>query len=58
MYIGFYLAGQYVDKYKNAAGGHDWQQIWVFPALFAAGVALLFIVLFRNDQKKALAEQP
>lgn len=51
MYIGFYLAGQYVNKYKMAAGGHDWAKIWIFPALFAAGVALLFIVFFRNDKK-------
>lgn len=55
MYIGFYLAGQYVDKYKLAAGGHDWAKIWIFPALFAAGVALLFLVFFRND-KKAVAK--
>lgn len=53
MYIGFYLAGQYVDKYKLTAGGHDWQKIWIFPALFAAGVSLLFLAFFRNDKKTA-----
>lgn len=55
MYIGFYLAGLYVDKYKNASGGHDWQSVWIFPCLFAAGVALLFLVSFRNSQKKTIA---
>jgi nucleoside transporter len=54
MYIGFYLAGLYVDKYKTATG-HNWQTIWIFPALFAAGVALLFFVIFRNDKKAKLA---
>jgi nucleoside transporter len=52
MYIGFYTAGQYVNKYKISATAHDWHQIWIFPSLFAAGVALLFIVLFK--EKKAL----
>lgn len=56
MYIGFYLAGQYVDKYKTADGLHDWRSIWLFPCLFAAGVALLFIAFFRNDRNKKLVE--
>ena len=56
MYIGFYLAGQYVDKYKTPEGLHDWKNIWLFPCLFAAGVALLFLAFFRNDRNKTLAE--
>lgn len=55
MYIGFYLAGLYVDKYKIGDANHDWATIWLFPCLFAAGVALLFLVAFRNGQKKTLA---
>jgi nucleoside transporter len=61
MYIGFYLAGQYVDKHAivDATGkvvNHHWQRIWIFPCLFALGVALLFMVLFKNDKnKKAVA---
>jgi nucleoside transporter len=54
MYIGFYLAGQYVDKFKTADGLHDWRSIWLFPCLFAAGVALLFLIFFRNDRKKSV----
>ncbi len=57
MYIGFYLAGQYVDKYKTSDGLHDWRNIWIFPCLFAAGVALLFFVFFRNDRNNKPAEQ-
>ena len=51
MYIGFYLAGTYVDKYKVSDVQHNWHNIWIFPCLFAAGVALLFLVFFRNDKK-------
>jgi len=53
MYIGFYLAGLYVDKYKTGETSHDWSTIWLFPCLFAAGVALMFLLLFRNNQKPA-----
>lgn len=54
MYIGFYVAGLYVDN--NKAGNlHDWKTIWLFPAIFAAGVALLFLVFFRNEKKKMQA---
>ncbi len=52
MYIGFYLAGQYVDNYKISDTAHNWQSIWIFPCLFAAGVALMFFVLFKNTKKQ------
>lgn len=59
MYIGFWLAGKYTDMnaVKNAAGkvvSHNWQSIWILPCLFAAGVALLFLLFFKNDKKTAL----
>jgi nucleoside transporter len=50
MYIGFWLAGVYVDKYTLSAG-HNWQAIWIFPCLFAAGVSIMFFVFFRNNKK-------
>jgi nucleoside transporter len=55
MYIGFYIAGLYVDKHKVGDSMHDWKTIWIFPALFAAGVALMFFVFFKNDKKKLQA---
>jgi nucleoside transporter len=55
MYIGFYLAGSYVDKNKVGESGHDWPTIWLFPCLFAAGVALMFLAFFRNNKKKTIA---
>jgi nucleoside transporter len=60
MYIGFWAAGNYAAKYAiaDATGkitGHNWQSIWLFPSLFAAGVALLFFVFFKNDKKETIA---
>ncbi|MCY7311162.1 MAG: MFS transporter, partial [Chitinophagaceae bacterium] len=55
MYIGFYVAGLYVDKNSLTTGGHNWKNIWIFPCLFAAGVSLMFLVLFKNDKKKLAA---
>jgi nucleoside transporter len=55
MYVGFYIAGLYVDQHKIGESMHDWKAIWIFPALFAAGVALMFIILFKNDKKKLVA---
>lgn len=55
MYIGFYLAGTYVDKYKISDVQHNWQSIWLFPCLFAIGVSLLFMVFFKNDKTKLTA---
>ncbi len=56
MYIGFWAAGKIVGKYAvvDEAGkivNHEWQTIWLFPCLFAAGVALLFLLLFKNPKK-------
>jgi nucleoside transporter len=60
MYIGFWVAGKYVDAnaIKDEAGkavGHVWQQIWLMPCLFAAGVAILFFLFFRNNKKIAVS---
>lgn len=55
MYIGFYLAGTYVDKYKISDVQHNWQSIWLFPCLFAVGVSLLFMLFFKNEKTKLTA---
>jgi len=50
MYIGFYVAGMIVDQ--NVTGAtHNWNKIWIFPCLFAAGIALMFFVFFREKAK-------
>jgi nucleoside transporter len=48
MLIGFWAAGQITDQFA-AAGAHDWRSIWTYPAVFAAGVFVLFALFFRNE---------
>jgi len=60
MYIGFWAAGKIVGSYAitDAAGkviNHNWQTIWIYPCLFAAGVSLLFMIFFKNDKKTVQA---
>lgn len=50
MLIGFAIAGQITDSYALAEGGHDWKQIWTFPALFAIGVFALFAIFFKKEK--------
>ncbi|MFC0267659.1 MFS transporter [Kushneria aurantia] len=54
MLIGFQVAG-WVTDYFATAGVTDWQAVWLFPALFALGVLLLFALLFR-DRRSSLAD--
>jgi len=50
MLIGFFVAGQITDANKYIEGdGHDWSNIWIFPAIFAAVVMILFAVFFKNE---------
>jgi nucleoside transporter len=48
MLIGFSVAGSISDRF-NIDGRHDWFQIWIYPAAFAAVIMVLFAVLFRNE---------
>ena len=50
MLVGFWVAGQVVDKNVLAEGNHSWLEIWEFPALFALGVFILFAILFKNEK--------
>jgi len=49
MLVGFSAAGLIDDRY-SAGGAHDWQSIWLYPAGFAALVAVLFAATFRNER--------
>ena len=50
MLVGFWVAGQIVDQNLINEGAHSWQDIWVFPAIFAAVVFVIFALLFKNEK--------
>jgi MFS family permease len=51
MFIGSQLiSGQVVEHYVTATG-HDWTGIWLVPAGIAAGVFLLFLLLFKENKQ-------
>ncbi|MDO7600047.1 MAG: nucleoside permease [Flavobacteriaceae bacterium] len=56
MLVGFWVAGKISDKYTLTDGTHDWLVIWMIPAVFALGVMVLFIVVFK-DEKIELKEE-
>jgi nucleoside transporter len=51
MLVGFWLAGLIADLHKTATG-HDWATIWLIPAAVAAGILILFALLFKDPSKK------
>jgi len=50
MLIGFWVAGKISDKYLIAENTHSWQEIWMFPAGFAAVVFIVFALFFKNEK--------
>lgn len=50
MLIGFYVAGQISDLYLNSDGTHDWEQIWIVPAIFAFAVMIIFAIFFKEEK--------
>ncbi len=50
MLVGFRIAGEIVDQNLVSEGVHSWQDVWIFPAFFAAGVLILFAFLFKNEK--------
>lgn len=55
MLVGFAVAGAITDAYTLDSGAHGWQQIWLFPAAFAAVVLVLFTALFKKEKVDANA---
>jgi len=53
MLVGFAVAGAITDTYTMETGAHRWQQVWLFPAGFAAVVLVLFAILFRKEKVNA-----
>lgn len=58
-FLGASVSGLVVNKYATTVAGgpaaHDWYQIWHTAGYLAAGVAVLFLVLFRPRKAAAVA---
>ncbi|MCB0706659.1 MAG: nucleoside permease [Saprospiraceae bacterium] len=50
MLVGFWVAGKISDSNLLADNTHLWKNIWVFPAVFAAAVFVLFGLVFKNEK--------
>ncbi|MFV8226053.1 MFS transporter, partial [Christiangramia aquimixticola] len=50
MLVGFYVAGLITNAYVTGDKMHDWETIWIYPAVFAFGVMLLFALFFKNEK--------
>lgn len=49
MLIGFWVAGQITDNYL-VGELHNWEKIWIYPAIFAAVVFVFFLLAFKNEK--------
>ena len=50
MLIGFWVAGMITDNFATGENAHAWDQIWVYPAIFAGAIFILFALLFKNEK--------
>ncbi|WP_318312349.1 nucleoside permease [Flagellimonas crocea] len=50
MLIGFGIAGQITDALTMEGGTHAWDEIWMYPAGFAAVVFILFALIFKDEK--------
>lgn len=50
LFVGSILSGSVVGHYAVEVGtpGHDWQSIWMVPAVMAGGVLVLFALMFHE----------
>ena len=50
MLVGFWVAGKIVDTNTIEGNVHSWDSIWMFPAIFAVVVLVIFALLFKNEK--------
>jgi nucleoside transporter len=53
MLIGAQLAGRLVGKFTTEVSEvktTDWQQVWIYPAVFALVILIIFVMFFRNQR--------
>lgn len=51
MLIGAQLMGIIFAQQKNEAGIVDWKTLWIYPAVFALVVLIIFVLLFKHTKK-------
>ncbi len=54
MFVGSWLSGYVVQRFSTIVNGtqtYDWRAIWLFPALFSAGVLVLFLFFFSERRQ-------
>lgn len=51
MFIGTWVSGFVVDKYKISETMHNWTSIWMIPAYIAVGVFIYFILFFKEKRQ-------
>jgi nucleoside transporter len=52
--IGSLVSGPIVDSFATA-DAHDWRQIWIIPAIIAAIILVVFLLLFKDRTTPAAA---
>ncbi len=50
MLIGSWASGWVVNQYTLSDGAHLWKSIWLVPAFLALGIAVLFVVFFKEPK--------
>ena len=41
-----------MEYYVRPEGGHDWTRIWLWPAVGAAVILILFALLFKGEGER------
>jgi MFS family permease len=59
MFIGTKYSGSVVDQHKTITDvgvtSHDWQTIWLTPAIIAGAVLIVFILFFKEKKETSVA---
>ena len=50
MLIGFWVAGKISTAHLLKDGMHEWGTIWMYPAVFALAVFILFAIFFKTEK--------
>ncbi len=57
MLIGAQLMGIIFAQQKNEAGIVDWKTLWIYPAVFALVVLIIFVLLFKHKKPTMTEEE-